>query len=318
MYGVGRDTAGWQRRGSWTVVAPVGYQPPAVLELSPASGSGSGAIFRLVLSDSDGYGDIDVARFLINSAFTGAGGCYLEYSRADGRVYLADDSFASFAGSVTPGSAGTVSNSQCQLNGPSSSVALAGNNAILSLALEFTTAFTGDKLLYAFVVDTHGLTRGWQGRGTWIVNSSSGRAPAVSGSPTTGIGRSQVFTLVVTDADGHSDVSFGRIMISAVRRTFSACYIRYDSPTDRVYLYDDAGVVSTSPYLTPGIAGTLSNSQCSIDGLGSSVAKTGNTVTLNVAITFTAAFVGTKSFLGLAWDSTAASGWQNLGSWTVQ
>jgi hypothetical protein len=298
-------------------VAPSGYLPPAVLELTPINGTGPGAVFRLVLSDPDGNADLEYARLLINSTFTGTGGCYLEYSRAGGTVSLANDAFTAFAGSLTPGLAGTVSNSQCQLDGPSSSVTLSGNNAILNLAVAFSPSFAGAKLSYVHAVDIHGLTRGWQGRGAWTVTTSVSHAPTVAGSPTTGIGRTRTFTLVVTDVDGYADVSYARILISPVKRTFSACYILYDSPTNRVYLYDDAGTFISSPYLTPGSAGVLSNSQCSLDGAASSVSKSGNTVTLNVAITFTAAYSGGKIYFALAWDSTANSGWQSIGSWTV-
>ncbi len=314
VFGPGK-MPGWERVGSWTAVAPVGYQPPSLLELSPGGGSGSGAMFRLVFSDPDGNGDIDYGQLLINSTFTGVGSCNLEYNRGDGRVYLANDSFTSFAGGLVPGSVGTLSNSQCRLDGPSSSVVLAGGNVTLTLALTFTTAFAGGKTSYVFVVDKHGLTRGWQGRGTWNVNSNLGRAPTISGSPTTGIGRELAFAMAATDTDGYVDLRTTRILINAVKRTFSACYIIYDALTNKVYLYDDTG--TTSSFLTPAAAGSLSNSQCAIDGPASSVSKAGNNLTLNLAITFTAAFSGTKTFLGYASDTSAASGWQNLASWTV-
>jgi hypothetical protein len=69
--------------------------------------------------------------------------------------------------------------------------------------------------------------------------------------------------------------------------------------------------------VTVGSAGTLSNSQCSVNVGGSSVSASGTTLTLNLAISFQAAFAGAKGIFMEVQSATQDSGWSNLGSWTV-
>jgi hypothetical protein len=81
-------------------------------------------------------------------------------------------------------------------------------------------------------------------------------------------------------------------------------------------LLNDAGGAYTSA--TVGAATTLQNSQCSLNLATASATKNGNTLTLNLPLTFQAAFGGTKSSYLYASDSSGATtGWQPLGTWTV-
>src|SRR5207244_704468 len=66
-----------------------------------------------------------------------------------------------------------------------------------------------------------------------------------------------------------------------------------------------------------GQAGTLQNSQCAVNPTSSSSSGTGNTLTLNIALTFNIAFAGTKNVYTEVYDGIADSGWQQRGSWTV-
>jgi large repetitive protein len=63
---------------------------------------------------------------------------------------------------------------------------------------------------------------------------------------------------------------------------------------------------------------SLQNSQCTINAAGSSVSAGGNTLTLNLAITFAQGFAGNRVFyLAARNNSTGNSGWQAVGSVTV-
>ena len=69
---------------------------------------------------------------------------------------------------------------------------------------------------------------------------------------------------------------------------------------------------------TLGSATTLQNSQCSLNVATATVVPSGNTLTLNVTLTFKPAFTGAKNVYLHAVDvSGANSGWQQLGTWTV-
>jgi hypothetical protein len=80
----------------------------------------------------------------------------------------------------------------------------------------------------------------------------------------------------------------------------------------------DSGTGWQGP-LTPGQAGTLANTQCTLDGGGSSVSAVGNNLTVNAALSFKPAFTGSKIVFLDAEDTAnhLSSGWQTLGSWTV-
>jgi hypothetical protein len=71
--------------------------------------------------------------------------------------------------------------------------------------------------------------------------------------------------------------------------------------------------------MTLGTAGTLQNSQCAVNVGSSSGALSGNTYTLNLAITFQGGFTGAKNVYGLATSLGAvSSGWATVGTWTPQ
>ena len=100
------------------------------------------------------------------------------------------------------------------------------------------------------------------------------------------------------------------------------CYLAFVPSTPNsgsVYLVDDAGDAG-GPYsaiVLPG-SGTAQNSQCTINAAGSSVFGIGNTITLNLAITFNPAFAGNQVFyLAARNNTTGNSGWQAVGSVTV-
>jgi len=82
-------------------------------------------------------------------------------------------------------------------------------------------------------------------------------------------------------------------------------------------LRNDAGARFLTPALTPGGSGTVSNSQCTVSASGTSVNQSGNSLTLNVALTFSNIFTSPVNvYLYSANSSGQNSGWVNAGSWT--
>ena len=69
--------------------------------------------------------------------------------------------------------------------------------------------------------------------------------------------------------------------------------------------------------LTPGVAGTAANSQCTLNAGTSSVMTKGNDLTLNVAVTFRGSFVGGKNVYLYAGGLRGQNGgWLEKGMWT--
>jgi hypothetical protein len=137
-------------------------------------------------------------------------------------------------------------------------------------------------------------------------------------SPLSGSGLSQTFSFVFSDVNGASDLASTQVLFNASFSAVSGCYVYVIPSNGAVYLGNDADSGFLTP-LTLGVAGTLQNSQCSINMGASSGVTSGNTYTMNLAVTFQAGFTGAKNVYGYVLQTTGglSSGWQTLGSWNV-
>ena len=69
--------------------------------------------------------------------------------------------------------------------------------------------------------------------------------------------------------------------------------------------------------MTPGVAGTVSSSQCTLNAASSKVTTAGNNLTLTVALTFSGAVVSTQNvYLYAAGFSGFTTGWVRERTWT--
>ncbi len=161
-------STGWVWGGTWG--QPL--QTLAVASFSPHSGSGITQTFTGVYSDPNGIADIATVRLLLNKSVNPAHACYVLYYRYDNTLYLENDGGSGYAGGITPGSAGQVSNGQCTLSGAGSSVSVDGNNLTLNAALTFSGSFTGSKEVYLLATgnrwpDNVSASTGWVVEGSW-------------------------------------------------------------------------------------------------------------------------------------------------------
>jgi len=153
--------------------------------------------------------------------------------------------------------------------------------------------------------------------------AQGGTAPGVpspvSSSPAGGSAMSQTFTFTFTDTAGAQNLQVVDVIVNNFLDGRHGCFIAFVPATSSVLLVDDARDAG-GPYsgvVLPG-TGTVQNSQCSISGAGSSVSTSGNTLTLVLAITFSASFAGNKVLYMSAQDkSSLNSGWSALGTWNV-
>ena len=137
--------------------------------------------------------------------------------------------------------------------------------------------------------------------------------------PSHGSGLSHTFTFTFVDTKGYLDLGVQNILINNFLDGRHACYLAYIRPLNVLYLVNDPGT-ELLPALTLNGSGSLTNSQCTVTGAGSSASGNGNTITLTLNISFLAAFNGNRVIYMAARDGTDAnnSGWQAMGTWTVQ
>lgn len=152
---------------------------------------------------------------------------------------------------------------------------------------------------------------------TFTVDPPATQPPSASVSPASGSGASQTFSLTATDPSGASNVRWLQFLVKDTLASQWACYLHYDVSSNELYLRDDVDP-SWAGSKQLGTAGTIANSQCTVDTGASSLSAPGGTsLTLNLAITFKAAFAGDKTTYALVDSGNWNSGWEALGSWTV-
>jgi len=149
------------------------------------------------------------------------------------------------------------------------------------------------------------------------VGTTSTTPAVVSLSPASGNGLTQTFTATYSDPDGLNNLGTLKLLFNTAISGVSACDIYYYPVTNQLYLYNDAGLGTLGP-ITPGSSSSLSNSQCEISGTGTSVSSSGNSLTVQFAVTFQNTFTGAKnSYMeAISTSGGASSGWSQVGTWT--
>jgi hypothetical protein len=313
---VGGGADAWVFTGpASTTIAPGG--------VGPASGSGTTQVFSFTFSHSAGWQSFTVFDVLIASALDGRQACYVAFvpsGAGSGSVYLvndAGDAGGPYSGMVLPGN-GTVNNSQCGITGAGSAVSASGNTMTLTLPVTFTPGFAGNKVIYVSAGDAASHA-GWSAAGTWNNPGPALEGPAVSGmSPGRSEGSGAAYTFNFSDTRGWQDIAVANVLINSAVDGGRACYVAFvptSSTSGSLFLVDDGGNAG-GPYagmVVPG-TGSVSNSQCTISGAGSSVTASGNNSSLTLAIAFTQAFAGNQVFYLAARSATQNSGWQAVGT----
>jgi hypothetical protein len=151
-------------------------QPPAAAPAEPANvapgvvtvqpvNNGRFITFTYTVTDANGGSDLAGASLLLNAGLNGQGACWFYYDLNTAVVSLADDAGANWS-SVSQGSSGTVSNSQCSIAGTSFGAYRSGNNATVTVGV-YLKNFWGNKTIYIQGIDRAGLSSGYQSMGKW-------------------------------------------------------------------------------------------------------------------------------------------------------
>jgi trimeric autotransporter adhesin len=285
------------------------------VSVTPSSGSGAAAIYSFQFSDTAGGSDIASASGLIGNSVSPAVSavCAVTYNRPQNTLALWNDN-----GTVPPGitlGSGSQHNSFCSLNGAGSSVGSSGNTLTLNLALAFNYGDSGSQT-WGEAVSATGSTTGWRSLGNWSVSASPTPPQAVTVSPSSGAGINGTFAFAYNDVLGTGDLS----SVQAIFQTspgLPACALTVNPSNGSAWLMNDANTSLLGP-LPLGAAGTVQNSQCSVNSAASSGVASANNYILTLAVNFKAAFAGVQKLIGYAASNEGAnSGFQTLGTWTV-
>jgi hypothetical protein len=302
----------------YTLTAP--SQTPTVTALSPIATSGTQQTFTFSFSDPDGAADLGVVNVLINNFLNGAGACYIAYDRPSNIAFLVNDAGDNLTALTLNGS-GTTANSQCTLVGAGSSATTSGNTLTLTLVIQFNaTTFSGRKVLYMAARDAVQNNSGWQPMGTYSVGATPAANPmVVSLTPNSGSANSATLSITYRDATSAGNLQATQILINNALDGANACYVPYFVPGNLLLLVPNNGDGNQATAMDLAGGGTLENSQCRVESVGSSRSVSGNTLTLTVKLTFKTPFNGRKIIYGGVQTTTGGnSGWHAMGAWVVQ
>ena len=295
---------------------------PTVQSLVPAATSGTNQTLAVVYSNGSGYSGLGVVNVLINTALDGRHACYVAYSVATNTIFLVDDAGDAggpYASLVLP-SSGNASNSQCTINGAGSSAVGNGTLLTLTMNITFNASFAGNKVVYAAAGDKASNNSGWQTMGVYGVPPLPSSYPSPVGLfPASGSTSPTTITLVYQDATSASNLQTAWALVNTSLDGRSACYVAYYRPANVLYLVPDSGDGTQAVGMTlNGGAGTLSNSQCSINIAGSQVIQSGIQLNVSLNITFQHVFTGPKAiWMAVSTLANQVSPWQSLGAWRV-
>jgi hypothetical protein len=289
---------------------------PKVVSASPTPATGLSNTFTLKYSDTEGAAGLDEVEVNFNSSSGSANTCYVFYLPSNKALHLKNDAGTGSTSITIPGS-GTLSNSQCTVSGSGSSVVKSGNNLTLNLAVTASSTYTGVHSIFMEAIDKSpsSASTGWVNKGTWT--PAPNQPPTVvSVTPNPASGLTNTFALEVSDPNGASDINGINVVFNpSSTGTANTCYVSYNPATNSLQLKNDAGTATTS--ITPG-SGTLSNSQCTITGGGTSVSRSGDTLTLHLKVTAVGTYTSKKLniYMGAHDNGSAATGLINKGTWT--
>lgn len=144
----GGGTYGMTAHGSWWI----GQATNPTYTLLTGAGSGMSSNFELRATDLESWQNLDFVQFLLNyPGLTGAGACYLAYSRPANSIILIDAEGSSGWLPLPPGNPGSfeqiaipASNSRCIVN-LGSGVTRSGTDITVKWNVAFQTAFAGQK-----------------------------------------------------------------------------------------------------------------------------------------------------------------------------
>jgi len=314
-------TDGWDLMGTWTVAPSAAPQVGAVSPNSGSSISGRLAYFTTSWTDANGWEDLDWCFFLVAPNTSSAANIvFLHYNPEDNTLWLVKDDASGWEGPGTPGTAGTLSNGKATLNCGLTTASRSGNTAEVTWAISFKAAYVGTKNLYLYVKDHADLSEGNVLKGTWTIQAS--QAPHVGTvSPTSGsstVGEVVSFTTTWTDGNGWQDLDECFFAVAPnLSSPANIVFPQYHPQDNTLWLVNDAGTGLLGPK-TPGVAGTLSNSQGTLYCGQTTVVQSGNTVQVTWALSFKTAYKGTKNlYLYVSDLGGATEGPTQKGTWTI-
>jgi hypothetical protein len=301
---------GWVSKGAWAVAIPASQ--PSAGTVSPNASTGTSQTFTFVFSDSQSAANLSSLGMLFANNVSFANACSLTVNPAAGTIGLASDNGLTTITRLL-GANTSLQNSQCTVG--ASSIVVSGLADILTVSVTFKGTLGGLQNIYMDGASGVANT-GWVQRGTYTV-SLGGTPVAASVVPGSGSGPGQRFSFTVSDAGGAGYLTGLAVLIAPTFNNVGACQLVFDRNANTVSLGYENPANGATP-LTPGSNVIVSNNQCSLNGLNTTVVTGTTSLIVTMDLTFRSSWFGPKNIYLLAGESSLLnSGWATVGTWTV-
>ena len=322
--------SGWEQKGTWDVQ---GGGQVGVAGLTPLNGSGPSGTFTSVFTHTGGADQhyLGYTLFLptpniVN--YTATGSCLVEYNRISRGMRLIDNPGTGWIGGVsgipvgTPGA--TLSNNQCTVNVQTATSSVNGNTMTVTFTVNFNQSMGPVLGTFQQAFDVHGLYTGMTQFGNWALPGAPPwrPGPSITGmTPASTTGSSATYTLIASHTSGYPALTQIHMRVSSAIVGQPPCHLFYFPYGNTLNLINEAGTGLISPTgVSPGTGAPLTNSFCTVNVPGASVASSGNNLTLTIPVTYNpATFGGSKNIYLNAFDTgNLLTHWVQTGTVTVQ
>jgi len=294
---------GWVHSATWT---GLGGRPPVLI-----SSVGVFSGLRFLAQDPDG--DLHRAYFSFASSATAEiNGCHGFYDYGLNAFYLYNNGLTSTLPPVTPGSQQSAENSQCRIDGATSSLDPASGEVTLVIA-RLGTFSTVSKRAYLWIVDRQGSGTGWVDPQIHLPPEPN-RPPSINTAswdpePST---PTHTFTTSIRDTDATDDLTRVYFLVNPTPSIpQNSCHGYYDVIAKKTYLYNDA--------LTAASSTVLENGQCRVEPVRSTSFEGGYSTEVALTIARKGSYsTGSQNVYLWAVDKKAAgTGWVQISRWRV-
>ena len=169
-------------------------------------------------------------------------------------------------------------------------VSAAGTSLTLQLGIRLQGGFAAaEQKLYIWIRDNESNDTGWVQASMWSPPAGPAASGIVSAAPANAMGSPQTFRFVLRDPHGYADLQRLDFLVhSDATVPPDSCHGFYDRAANGIFLYNYALSALLGP-MTPGSAGTLENSRCTVHGSLLQLAGTAGTdLTLELGVSLRA------------------------------
>ncbi len=314
---------GWESLG--TVQVQATDKPPVNTGVTPSSGAvstGAATTLTSQYSDPNGAASLKGAYLLLNESLSGANAVYLWYDCTAKKLYLRDSANRAWLGPVSPGAVNTLENNACKLYCGDTTVAANNETLTVNWRVELKPSAGGRTLNeWMYVLDTSGLSDGWESLGTISVpvpNKPPVNTSVTPSSGTVSTGQAITYTTRHSDPDGATTLKGAYLLLDETLDGADAVYLWYDCAANRIYLRDSANK-AWSAGVAPGVGVALENNTCRVYCAETSVVREGETLSVNWRIELKSSTMGRnlKAWMYTVDNSGRTDGWEQVSTFTI-